>query len=113
MAFEVQASTNLGHWLPVTTVTNLTGMLEFTDPNLTFDTGALWGEFVGIFWDHRANFLAKLKVYGSETLVLACSEDSPHRRARFFEIMLSAIEHVSTLHHSQERRKRTPLLQCR
>lgn len=33
MAFEVQASTNLSQWLPLTTVTNLTGTLEFTGPN--------------------------------------------------------------------------------
>jgi hypothetical protein len=33
MAFEVQASTNLNHWSPLTTVTNLTGTLEFADPN--------------------------------------------------------------------------------
>ena len=32
MAFEVQASTDLKQWSPVTTVTNLTGTLEFTDP---------------------------------------------------------------------------------
>ena len=33
MAFEVQASTELDQWSPVTTVTNLTGTLEFTDPD--------------------------------------------------------------------------------
>ncbi|MBI2950009.1 MAG: VCBS repeat-containing protein [Verrucomicrobia bacterium] len=33
MAFEVQASTNLEQWSPLTTVTNLTGTLEFMDPN--------------------------------------------------------------------------------
>ena len=33
MAFEVQASIDLKQWSTVTTVTNLTGMLEFTDPN--------------------------------------------------------------------------------
>jgi hypothetical protein len=33
MAFEVQSSTDLERWLPVTTVTNLTGALEFTDPD--------------------------------------------------------------------------------
>ena len=33
MAFEVQASTNLDQWLTLTTVTNLTGTLEFTDPD--------------------------------------------------------------------------------
>jgi hypothetical protein len=33
MAFEVQTSTNLEQWLPLTTVTNLTGTLEFTDPD--------------------------------------------------------------------------------
>ena len=33
MAFEVQASTDLKQWSPVTTVTNLTGTLEFSDPN--------------------------------------------------------------------------------
>ena len=32
MAFEVQASTDLKQWSPVTTVTNLTGRLGFTDP---------------------------------------------------------------------------------
>ena len=31
MAFEVQASIDLKQWSPVTTVTNLTGTLEFTD----------------------------------------------------------------------------------
>ncbi|MSU62483.1 MAG: hypothetical protein EXS31_08810 [Pedosphaera sp.] len=34
MAFEVQASTNLDQWSPLTTVTNLTGTLEFTDPEV-------------------------------------------------------------------------------
>ena len=33
MAFEVQASIDLKQWLPVTTVTNRTGTLEFTDPD--------------------------------------------------------------------------------
>jgi len=33
MAFEVQASTDLKQWSPMTTVTNLTGTLEFTDPD--------------------------------------------------------------------------------
>ena len=33
MAFELQASTDLKQWSPVTTVTNLTGALEFTDPD--------------------------------------------------------------------------------
>ena len=33
MAFEVQASTDLKKRTPVTTVTNLTGTLEFTDPD--------------------------------------------------------------------------------
>ena len=33
MAFELQSSTNLEQWLPVTTVTNLTGALEFADPD--------------------------------------------------------------------------------
>ena len=33
MAFDVQASTDLKQWSPVTTVTNLTGTLEFTDPD--------------------------------------------------------------------------------
>ena len=33
MAFEVQASTDLKQWSPVTTATNLTGTLEFTDPD--------------------------------------------------------------------------------
>ena len=32
MAFEVQASADLKQWSPVTTVTNLAGTLEFTDP---------------------------------------------------------------------------------
>ncbi len=31
MAFEVQGSSDLKQWSPVTTVTNLTGTLEFTD----------------------------------------------------------------------------------
>jgi hypothetical protein len=31
MAFEVQTSTDLDRWSPLTTVTNLTGTLEFTD----------------------------------------------------------------------------------
>jgi len=35
MAFEVQASTDLKQWSPVTTVTNLTGTLEFTNPDAT------------------------------------------------------------------------------
>jgi hypothetical protein len=33
MAFEVQASTDLKQWSPVTTVINLAGTLEFTDPD--------------------------------------------------------------------------------
>ena len=33
MAFEMQASIDLKQWSPVTTVTNLTGTLEFTDPD--------------------------------------------------------------------------------
>jgi len=33
MAFEIQASTDLGQWSTLTTVTNLTGTLEFTDPD--------------------------------------------------------------------------------
>jgi len=33
MVFLVEASTDLEQWSPVTTVTNLTGTLEFTDPN--------------------------------------------------------------------------------
>ena len=33
MAFEVQASTDLNQWSPLATVTNLTGTLEFTDPD--------------------------------------------------------------------------------
>ena len=33
MAFAVQASIDLKQWPPVTTVTNLTGTLEFTDPD--------------------------------------------------------------------------------
>lgn len=37
MAFEVQSSTNLDQWSPLTTVTNLTGTLEFTDPNVAND----------------------------------------------------------------------------
>jgi hypothetical protein len=32
-AFEVQASTDLEQWSALTTVTNLTGTLEFTDTN--------------------------------------------------------------------------------
>ena len=34
MAFEVQASIDLKQWSPVTTVTNLTSTLEFTDPDV-------------------------------------------------------------------------------
>ncbi len=34
MAFEVQASTDLDQWSPLTTVTNLTGTLEFSDPDV-------------------------------------------------------------------------------
>ena len=37
MAFEVQASIDLKQWSPVTTVTNLTGTLEFTDPDAVND----------------------------------------------------------------------------
>ena len=33
MAFEVQASIELNQWSPVTAVINLTGTLEFTDPD--------------------------------------------------------------------------------
>ena len=33
MAFEVQASTDLDQWSPLTSMTNLTGTLEFTDPD--------------------------------------------------------------------------------
>ena len=33
MAFELQASIDLKQWSPLTTVTNLTGTLEFTDPD--------------------------------------------------------------------------------
>ena len=33
MAFDVQASTDLDQWSPLTIVTNLTGTLEFTDPD--------------------------------------------------------------------------------
>lgn len=33
MTFEVQASTHLNQWSPLITVTNLTGTLEFMDPN--------------------------------------------------------------------------------
>jgi hypothetical protein len=33
MAFEVQVSSDLDQWSPLTTVTNLTGTLDFTDPN--------------------------------------------------------------------------------
>ncbi|MCI0541902.1 MAG: FG-GAP-like repeat-containing protein [Verrucomicrobiales bacterium] len=35
MAFEMQASTDLVQWLPLTTVTNLTGTLDFTDQDAT------------------------------------------------------------------------------
>ena len=31
--FEVQAPIDLNQWSPVTAVTNLTGTLEFTDPD--------------------------------------------------------------------------------
>ena len=41
MAFDVQASTDLNQWSPVSTVTNLTGTLEFTDP----DTAILMRRF--------------------------------------------------------------------
>jgi hypothetical protein len=37
MRFDVQASTDLSQWSPLTTVTNLTGTLEFTDPNVAND----------------------------------------------------------------------------
>jgi len=37
MAFEVQTSTDLDQWSPLTTETNLTGTLEFTDPNAAND----------------------------------------------------------------------------
>ena len=37
MSFEVQSSTDLDQWSPLTTVTNLTGTLEFTDPNTAND----------------------------------------------------------------------------
>lgn len=37
MAFEVQASTDLDEWSPLTTVTNLTGTLQFTDPDAAND----------------------------------------------------------------------------
>ena len=33
MAFEIQASTDLDQWSTLTAVTNLTGTLEFTDPD--------------------------------------------------------------------------------
>ncbi len=33
MVFNVESSANLSDWQPVTTVTNLTGQLEFTDPD--------------------------------------------------------------------------------
>ncbi len=33
MVFEVQVSTDVNQWSPLATVTNLTGTLEFTDPN--------------------------------------------------------------------------------
>ena len=33
MAFEVQAPTDLKQWSPVSSVTNLTGTLEFNDPD--------------------------------------------------------------------------------
>lgn len=38
MTFEVQASTGLKQWSPLTTVTNLTGTLEFTDPDAANDS---------------------------------------------------------------------------
>ncbi len=38
MAFEVQASTDLDQWSPLTTVTNLPGTLEFTDPSTANDS---------------------------------------------------------------------------
>ncbi len=37
MAFEVQTSVDLNQWVPVTNLTNLTGTLEFTDPNVVND----------------------------------------------------------------------------
>ena len=37
MAFEVQASTDLNQLSPVTTVTNFTGTLEFTEPTAAND----------------------------------------------------------------------------
>lgn len=37
MAFEVQTSTDLAQWSPLTTVTNLTGTLQFTDPDAATD----------------------------------------------------------------------------
>jgi hypothetical protein len=33
MPFELQTSTDLNQWSPLTTVTSLTGTLEFTDPD--------------------------------------------------------------------------------
>ncbi len=33
MAFEMQASTDLNQWSSLSTVTNLTGTLEFADPD--------------------------------------------------------------------------------
>ncbi|MCI0536533.1 MAG: FG-GAP-like repeat-containing protein [Verrucomicrobiales bacterium] len=38
MTFEVQASTDLTTWSPLTTITNLTGTLEFTDPHTGNDS---------------------------------------------------------------------------
>jgi hypothetical protein len=37
MAFEVQVSTDLTQWSPLTSVTNVTGALEFTEPNAAND----------------------------------------------------------------------------
>ena len=37
MTFDVQTSRDLVQWSPLTTVTNLTGTLEFTDPNAAND----------------------------------------------------------------------------
>ena len=42
MAFEVQASTALAQWSPVATATNLTGTLEFTDPDAVNHLGRFY-----------------------------------------------------------------------
>ena len=38
IAFGVQSSTDMEQWSPLSTVTNLTGTLEFTDPNAANDS---------------------------------------------------------------------------